>query len=193
MKTKIIVIAVIGVLVIGGGLSYAHTKTTSNDRRPDLTQMGQEGQIGGGQGPTGEMPDRAVIQEGQMPGDQEGVPSGMPEGQIKSNQDAPSEMPDRQGAMGNRTVGEIISKNDTSITVKLPDGSSRIVLISSSAVINKMTEGSITAGSITDLVVGENVMVVGETNADGNINAQSIQIIGAFKRPAGGQAPAMPV
>lgn len=156
MKTKIIVIAVIGVLVIGGGLFYARTKSTGNDRRPDFTQMDQEGQIRGGQNAT-------------------------------------SEMPDRQGAMGNRTVGEIIAKNDTSITVKLPDGNSRIVLISSSTSVNKMTSGSIVTVSTADLVVGENVMVTGEANADGNINAQSIQLIGVLQRPTGGQAPVMSV
>lgn len=158
MKTKIIAIAVVGLLVVGGGLFYASTKFLGNDERPNPSQMGpQGGQMRGGQATT----------TGEMMG--------------------------RSGAMDGRTVGEIVAKDDASITIKTPDGSSRVVLISSSTSVNKMTAGSTTTGSITDLVVGENVMVVGATNADGNINAESIQLIGAFQRPTGGQPPSMPV
>lgn len=73
------------------------------------------------------------------------------------------------GAEGVR--GEIISQDETSITVKLPDDSSKIVLISENTAINKATEGS-----FDDLETGEQVMVFGQTNSDGSISATNIQI-----------------
>jgi hypothetical protein len=83
---------------------------------------------------------------------------------------------DRSGqttaATGFRPVnGEIINLDDKSITVKLPDDSSKIILINDSSVINK-TESS----SIDDLKKGTNVTVFGQENSDGSITAQNIQI-----------------
>jgi len=57
------------------------------------------------------------------------------------------------------------------ITVKLEDGSSKIILLSEKTSINKASEGS-----ITDLTAGEKVAVFGTTNADGSVTAQNIQI-----------------
>ena len=77
-----------------------------------------------------------------------------------------------QQRMGAGTVrGEIISRDETSITVKLPDGSSKIVLISENTAINKATEGS-----VDDLKTGEQVMIIGQTNSDGSVTAQNIQL-----------------
>ena len=84
-------------------------------------------------------------------------------------QNLPSGVQQRMGAGTVR--GEIISQDETSITVKLPDGSSKIVLISENTEINKATEGS-----IDDLGTGEQVMVIGQTNSDGSITAQNIQL-----------------
>jgi len=67
--------------------------------------------------------------------------------------------------------GEIIDKDEASMTVKLADESSKIVLISENTAINKATEGS-----VDDLETGEQVMVFGQTNADGSISAQNIQL-----------------
>ena len=68
-------------------------------------------------------------------------------------------------------LGEITSQDDTSLTVKLPDGSSKIVILSQTTAINKQA-----AGSIGDLKIGENIMVVGSSNADGSVTAQNIQL-----------------
>jgi len=76
------------------------------------------------------------------------------------------------GGMGFRpVVGEILSRDDKSITVKLTDGSSKIVLFSGTTLINKAekVEASV-------LVVGELVRVFGATNPDGSITAQDIQL-----------------
>jgi len=43
---------------------------------------------------------------------------------------------------GGAVMGEILSSNDSSITVKLQDGSSKIVILSNSTSINKQATGS---------------------------------------------------
>lgn len=68
-------------------------------------------------------------------------------------------------------VGEILSKDDKSITVKLVDGSSKIVLFSQTTSINKAEQVDATA-----LVAGETVRVFGLTNPDGSVTAQDIQL-----------------
>lgn len=68
-------------------------------------------------------------------------------------------------------AGEIISTDDKSITVKLQDDSSKIVLINGKTQINKAE----TVGK-SELKVGERVSVFGSENKDGSINAQNIQL-----------------
>jgi hypothetical protein len=69
------------------------------------------------------------------------------------------------------TAGEIISKDDESITVKLRDGGSKIIFLTDNVSVTKSTEGS-----LEDLKEGEQINVSGSSNEDGSINAQSIQI-----------------
>lgn len=76
------------------------------------------------------------------------------------------------GAMGLRPVtGEITSADAKSITVKLADGSSKIVVFSDKTAINKADKAS-----TSDLKTGTKVMVVGQTNSDGSVTAQDIQL-----------------
>ena len=74
--------------------------------------------------------------------------------------------------LGFRPVnGEIIGSDEKSITVKLQDDSSKIVILSDKTEINKAANAT-----REDLKVGEKVMVVGQENSDGSITANSIQI-----------------
>src|SRR5882724_11228048 len=85
----------------------------------------------------------------------------------------------RNGQNGGFTGGEILSKDNNSITVQLRDGSSKIVLVSSSTQVMKAAQGS-----LADLATGAQVTVMGSANADGSITAQTVQI-----RPAGAPLP----
>lgn len=79
--------------------------------------------------------------------------------------------------LGFRPVsGEIIGADEKSITVKLQDGSSKIVLFSDRTEINKAS-----SGAKEDLKTGEKVMVVGTENSDGSVTAQSIQLNPVFR------------
>jgi hypothetical protein len=75
--------------------------------------------------------------------------------------------------------GEILSVNDNSLTVKLLDDSSKIVLISENTEINKASEAS-----SSDLLTGEPVMIFGKTNSDGSISAAQIQLSFDFRGPS---------
>ncbi len=79
------------------------------------------------------------------------------------------------GANGNSRLttvrGEIISMDNSSVTVKLNDDSSKIIILADSTGINKSEEGS-----IEDLSEGTEVMVMGQTNSDGSVTASNIQI-----------------
>jgi len=75
-----------------------------------------------------------------------------------------------------QTVGNIISQDDKSITVKLQDGSSKIVFLSDKTTINKASEGT-----KSDLKVGERVGVFGTENSDGSVTAQNVQLNPLFR------------
>ncbi len=82
----------------------------------------------------------------------------------------------RNGQFGQRggfrpVNGEIISSDDKSITVKLTDGSSKIILLTDNTSINKSTTA--TKG---DLKTGEHVAVFGTENSDGSVTAGNIQL-----------------
>lgn len=67
--------------------------------------------------------------------------------------------------------GQVLSMGESSLTVKLPDGSTRIVVLSGNTVFLK----SATA-SLSDLKSGDTVNVVGSQNTDGSLTASDVQI-----------------
>jgi len=69
--------------------------------------------------------------------------------------------------------GQIMSIDEKSMTIKMSDGSTKIVLLSSTTPINKES-----VGNKGDLMTGVTVSVFGTQNPDGSVTATAIQIGG---------------
>ena len=86
------------------------------------------------------------------------------------------------GQNGMRPVtGEILSIDDKSMTIKMQDGTSKIVLLSATTMISQTTPGA-----KTDLATGKQVLVIGMTNSDGSVSAQNVQLNPQFRGGMGG-------
>jgi hypothetical protein len=150
-----VLVLVVGVLAFAGGMYFQKSRQSMFNR-----QWAADGKFGSGTvsfsqgGPGG-----GNVAFGQMGGGRgTGGAAGGANGSVRT--------------MGIRPVdGEIIATNDQSITVKLADGSSKIVVLSANATINKAA-----VATKADLTVGQKVAVFGQANADGSVTAQSIQL-----------------
>jgi hypothetical protein len=81
---------------------------------------------------------------------------------------------------GNAPVsGKIINQDTTSITVQSADGSNKIIIISDQTKVNKTQ-----VASKTDLKVGDEVMVIGTTDTNGSVTAQSISLGSLLPTPS---------
>jgi hypothetical protein len=87
--------------------------------------------------------------------------------------------------------GQIVSADNGTVTIKMNDGSTKLVVLSGSTNVMKATKGS-----SSDLTAGQDVMVFGSSNSDGSVTAQSVQVgqMGGFgfgrNRPSGEPSPA---
>ena len=94
---------------------------------------------------------------------------------------------------GNRTangftIGQIISKDATSITVQLVNGGpntgttggSKIVFLDNNTKVTKSVDGT-----LSDLAIGTTVSITGTPNTDGSVSAQSVQIRPNIPTPTG--------
>ncbi len=84
-------------------------------------------------------------------------------------QGAPASMVGRSA--GGFTSGEVLSKDDKSLTIKLRDGGSKIVFFSASTTVSKMADGT-----LLDVIQGSEVMISGTQNQDGSITAGLVQL-----------------
>lgn len=82
------------------------------------------------------------------------------------------------GRNGGTVRGEITNADNKSISVKLSDGSSKLVILSNSTAIFEAT-----AASKTTLQAGKQVLVFGTTNSDGSITASNVQLNPQTGRP----------
>ncbi len=84
----------------------------------------------------------------------------------------------QRGALGGMASGEVISKDETGITVKLRDGGSRNVFLLKTTQVTKSVPGN-----NEDLKTGEMVTITGQANPDGSMNAEMVQIRPASTTP----------
>ena len=82
---------------------------------------------------------------------------------------------------GMRPVGgEIIKQDDKSVTVKMMDGSSKLVILSGTTKYHKNAETT-----KSELKTGTQISVIGTANSDGSVTAQDV-LIGFGFRMGGG-------
>lgn len=75
------------------------------------------------------------------------------------------------GSNGGFVTGNVIAKDDTSITIGTRDGGSRILYFS-----DLTTVGRAVPGSLDDVKVGAQITANGKTNQDGSFSAEQIQL-----------------
>ena len=141
MHKKYIAIAIIAVFVVGVGMFYAGMKYNKSKLTSQRMLRNGENQFQG---------------QGQG-GNRQGGGQRMGGGANNGN--------------GDFSTGDIISKDDKSITIKTRDGGSKIIFFSDSTTIGKTIQGS-----ASDLNVGQQVMVNGKSSSDGSLSAQNIQL-----------------
>ena len=141
----VVLLIVVAIASFFGGTRYQQRKSISGFNRQDAAFEGRGQGMGQGMG--------------------QGTNRGMGQGAADTTKNRGQTPGFRQ------TVGEIISADDKSVTVKLADGSSKIILISESTTINQST-----AAAKTDLKVGTKVAVNGDTNTDGSVTSKNIEI-----------------
>lgn len=143
MNNKYVAMVVAAVAIVGGGSFYGGMQYDKNLTAQVRATRGQ-GQFGGAGG---------NVQSEQRGQQRSGMMGG-------------------RGQGGGFVTGEVLSKDDKSITVKTPDGGSAIVYFSSTLNVRKAD-----VASISDVIVGEQVTVSGKSSSDGSIVADTVSIM----------------
>ena len=99
------------------------------------------------------------------------LPDRQRNGQELQNVQRPQNGQGPQTGFGGIVMGEIISQDENSITVKIQDGSTKIVILGDSTTYSKTQ--SISKG---EMGTGDQVRVFGSANSDGSITAQNVQL-----------------
>jgi hypothetical protein len=159
-KNKALIITALIIILVGGAAFYGGIKYGSGKKNNDLSQNDFPTQ--GGQNFRNLTPEE---RQKRMAG------AGANDAGFAGRSDS--------APRGGFTAGEIIKKDEESITVKLADGGSKIIYLSGATEISMST-----SGSKDNLEVGKNVMVTGSVNQDGSVAAQLVQI-----RPNAPKAP----
>lgn len=103
-----------------------------------------------------------IYQSSKNPANQFGNRGTRPSGQFNP----------QMGRQGFRPVnGEVITADSKTISVKLADGSSKLVLLNDKTEINKAEKGT-----LEEIKVGIKVAIFGTDNADGSVTAQNVQL-----------------
>lgn len=142
MTNQKIIVACAVTAVIAGGVGYVGGVKMSSLKRPNMLS-GRSGQTMNFRGNNG---------DGQK--------------NTKVNGNVPSMM-----GRGGATSGEVTAKDDKSITIKMNDGSSRMVILS-----DKTTYRMSSDASLDKVVVGTKVAAFGEASADGSVVASNVEI-----------------
>lgn len=82
-----------------------------------------------------------------------------------------SAIPGGKGMNGGMISGEVLSIDGQSITIKVQNEGSKIILVPEGAKVMK----SVSVDK-SDIKQGENIIVTGKTNSDGSVSAESIQL-----------------
>lgn len=77
----------------------------------------------------------------------------------------------RFGNNMNSVKGQIIKDENGNLTIKLSDGSTKLVIVPSSATVYKTDKVN-----FSDLKTNEEVLIFGTQNSDGSITAENIQL-----------------
>lgn len=139
---KKIIAIVVGFILVGVGSFYAGTKIGKGNNSAAMSRAGAFANL------TPEQRQARIAQGTDGTSGQRGTRGG-----------------------GGFASGEVIAKDDKSITVKLPDGGSEIVFFTKTTPVMKSVDGT-----SDDVSIGAQVTIVGSANQDGSVNAQSIQI-----------------